>query len=190
MEQPQLTPLFSPDEIARRVRDIGAEIARDFQGEEPVLICVLQGAFVFFADLVREMSLPVQCDFMQASSYGGGVEGGERVEIVRDLRSDIGGRPAIIVEDIVDTGRTARALLDRIAAKNPKELRFCALLDKPFRRKIEIPIRYRGFVVPDRFIVGYGLDLGGYHRNRPGLWTLDDPPTSGHPLPGHPPAPR
>ncbi|MCZ6691329.1 MAG: hypoxanthine phosphoribosyltransferase [Planctomycetota bacterium] len=190
MQEPQLTPLFSPDEIASKVREIGAEIARDFQGQEPVLICVLQGAFVFFADLVRELSLPVHCDFIQASLYEGGVEGSERVEIVRDLGSEIGGRPVIIVEDIVDSGRTARTLLDRFAARNPKELHLCSLLDKPLRRKIEVPIRYRGFVVPDRFIVGYGLDLGGYYRNRPGLWSLDDPTTSDRPVPAHPPPPR
>lgn len=169
-----LVPLHSPEEIREKVRALGSEITRDYAGREPIAVCVLQGAFVFFADLLRRISLPVRCDFIQAASYGSGTEGAGRVEIVRDLQADVAGRHVILIDDIVDTGRTARSLLDAVREKGPETIEICALLDKVSRRAVEVPLRYRGFVVPDRFVVGYGLDLGGLYRNEPGLWTLPD----------------
>ena len=172
MRAEDLVLLHSPEEIGQRVLALGGEISRDYPGKLPLMVCVLQGAFVFFSDLVRQVTVPMECDFVQASSYKGGRTSSGHVEIVGDLRGSVSGRHVILVEDIVDTGRTARALLDEIRHRGPESLHLCALLDKAQRRQVEVPIRYTGFVVTDRFVVGYGLDLDGRHRNRPGLWTL------------------
>lgn len=172
MEARDLIPLYTPDEIRERVRSLAAEIDRDWRDGHPLFVCVLQGAVVFFADLIREVSVPIRCDFIQVSSYGEGTEPGGPVEIIRDVREEVSGRDVLLVEDIVDTGRTALALLDLLGRRGPKSLHLSALLDKEAGRRVEVPLRYRGFVVPDRFVVGYGLDLGGYYRNLPGLWTL------------------
>lgn len=167
-----LVPLLEPGEIRARVAELGAEITREYRGRDLVLVCVLRAAVVFFADLIREIPLPFRCVFARAASYGGGTESSGQVELDLDVREPLEGRHVLVVEDIVDTGRTARAILDAIEAHRPASLALCALLDKPSRREVDVPLRWRGFEVPDRFVVGYGIDFDDRFRDRPGVWML------------------
>ena len=155
--------LFSEEEVAARVRELGEQITRDYAGKEPVLIGVLRGVVVFMADLMRCVDLPIQLEFMEISHYG--EEREERLEILRDVGTNLVGRDVIVVEDIVDTGLTLRYLLEHLSAKKPASVRVCALLDKSVRRMANVPIDYVGFEVPDEFVIGYGLDYGGRYRN-------------------------
>jgi hypoxanthine phosphoribosyltransferase len=157
--------LIGEDELRARVRELGAEIARDYQGRTPLLVCVLKGAFMFLGDLVRAIDLPVEVDFMAISSYGSGTQSSGIVRIVKDLEATIEGRDVIVVEDIVDSGLTLSYLLRSLQARRPASLEICALLTKPERREVEIPVRYVGFEIPDRFVIGYGLDYAERFRN-------------------------
>jgi hypoxanthine phosphoribosyltransferase len=148
-----------------RIRELGADIRRDYQGRIPLLVCVLKGAFMFLGDLVREIDLPLEVDFMAISSYGSGTQSSGVVRIVKDLEANIEGRHVIIVEDIVDSGLTLSYLLRSLQARRPASLEICALLTKPERREVEIPVRYVGFEIPDRFVIGYGLDYAERFRN-------------------------
>ena len=152
------------DEIARRVAAIGEQITRDYAGRSPLLVAVLKGSVVFLSDLVRAIDLPVQVDFMSISSYGEGGRSGV-VRILKDLSSSIENEDVILVEDIIDTGLTVTYLLATLRARQPKTLEVCGLLDKSVRRIIEVPIKYKGFDIPDEFVVGYGLDYQGRYRN-------------------------
>lgn len=163
--------LFSADEIARRVAELGAAITRDYAGRAPVLVFVMKGALVFIADLIRCVDLPLRLDFLVVSSYGAGTETGG-VQIVTDLRSDIRGEDVIVVEDIVDTGLTLQEVLGRLAARHPASLAVCTLLDKPARRRVPVELRYVGFHVPDEFVVGYCLDYAERYRNLPFIGVL------------------
>lgn len=156
--------VLSADEIAQRVNDIGATIARDYAGRSPLLVAVLKGSVVFLADLVRAIDLPVQVDFMSISSYGEGGRSGV-VRILKDLSASIENEDVILVEDIIDTGLTVTYLLATLRARQPHSLEVCALLDKSVRRIIEVPLKYKGFDIPDEFVVGYGLDYQGRYRN-------------------------
>jgi hypoxanthine phosphoribosyltransferase len=167
--------LFTRDEILARVRDLGQEITRDYAGRSPVLVSVLKGGVVFLADLFRQIDLPVRIDFMSISSYGSGSEAaGGVVRILKDLDHDIGGEHVIVVEDIIDTGLTLSYLLATLRAREPASLEVCTLLDKVARRIPPLPIRYRGFECPDRFVVGYGLDHNERYRNLPVILAVDD----------------
>ena len=169
------TILYEEEEIQRRVRELGRAIATDYAGRSPVLICILKGAVVFLADLIREIDLPVRMDFMSISSYGGGSEAtGGVVRILKDLDQDIGGEDVIVVEDIIDTGLTLSYLLATLRARQPASLEVCTLLDKSVRRIAPLEIRYRGFDCPDRFVVGYGLDHGERYRNIRSILAVDD----------------
>ena len=161
--------LISAAELERRVKELGAEISRDYKDREPLLIGVLRGAACFMSDLMRHISLPLTTDYMAISSYDG--EQGE-VQIVKDLEEPLAGRDVIIVADIVDTGMTLSWLLETLRLRNPASLKVCALLDKPARRLPKVPIDYCGFVVPDEFVVGYGLDFRQKFRNLPFIATL------------------
>lgn len=152
---------LTPEEIRARIEAIGAEITRDYAGTSPLLIGVLKGSVLFLADLVRAIDLPVRVDFMSISSYGESGRSGV-VRILKDLSESIEGDDVILVEDIIDTGLTVTYLLANLRARGPKRVRVCALLDKSVRRIIEVPIAYKGFDIPDEFVVGYGLD----HQNR------------------------
>jgi len=156
--------VLSADEIERRVADVGAQITRDYAGRSPLLVAVLKGSVVFLSDLVRAIDLPVQVDFMSISSYGEGGRSGV-VRILKDLSSSIENEDVILVEDIIDTGLTVTYLLATLRARQPRSLEVCALLDKSVRRIIEVPLRYKGFDIPDEFVVGYGLDHQGRYRN-------------------------
>ena len=162
--------LFTASEIERRVNELGAEIARDYTGKEPLLVGVLKGVTCFMADLMRHVSLPLSVDFMAISSYDGDRSGA--VRIVQDLSENIEGRDVLIVEDIVDTGMTLNHLMRQLRARRPASLRVVALLDKRVRRLVDVPLDYIGFEVPDEFVVGYGLDHGQRFRNLPFIATF------------------
>lgn len=174
--------LLTEEQIQARVAELGAQLNADYAGREPVLISVLKGSIVFLADLVRSMELPLSIDIMEVSSYGAATETSGQVRILKDLSNPIEGRHVIVVEDIIDTGLTLNYLLRYLREKGPASLRICCLLDKPARRLTEIPIDYVGFTIPDRFVVGYGLDYGERYRNlpyvgvlRPSVYGLDNP---------------
>ncbi|MEA2623772.1 MAG: hypoxanthine phosphoribosyltransferase [Chloroflexota bacterium] len=165
--------LFTRDEIAAKVAELGAQLSQDYAGRPLTLVSVLKGSLPFMADLMRQMTIPVQIDLMEVSSYGGTTtETSGLVRILKDLSSTIEGKDVLIVEDIIDTGLTLNYLLRYLRGKNPRSLTICALLDKPARRLVEIDIAYRGFSIPDRFVVGYGLDYGEYYRNLPFIGVL------------------
>jgi hypoxanthine phosphoribosyltransferase len=158
--------LLSEEQIQAKVAELGARISSDFAGRELTLVSVLKGSLPFMADLMRAITIPVQIDLMEVSSYGGtATESSGLVRILKDLSSPIEGRDVLIVEDIIDTGLTLNYLVRYLRGKNPSSLRICTLLDKPARRLVEIPIDYRGFEIPDRFVIGYGLDFGERYRN-------------------------
>jgi hypoxanthine phosphoribosyltransferase len=164
--------LLTGDEIAARVSDLGKQLAADYAGRTPVLVSVLKGSIVFLADLIRAMDVPLNVDLMEVSSYGSATESSGQVRILKDLSSSIEGRDVIVVEDIIDTGLTLNYLLRYLSERHPASVRVCCLLDKPARRLAEIEIDYRGFTIPDRFVIGYGLDYDERYRNLPYVGVL------------------
>jgi hypoxanthine phosphoribosyltransferase len=160
--------LISAKAIAARVEALATEIAAAFSGTDKlVVVGLLRGSFVFIADLVREIDLPVEVDFLEVSSYGEATESSREVRILKDLRGEIAGRDVLVVEDIVDTGFTLQAVLKLLATRGPRRLTSCALLDKPSRREVDIRATWTGFTIPDEFVVGYGIDYGQRNRNLP-----------------------
>lgn len=159
--------LLSTQEIEARVAQLGAQISADYAGKDVLVVGILKGAFVFCADLIRQMDLPVQMDFMAVSSYGASTESSGVIRIVKDLEASVEGRHVLLVEDIVDSGLTLRYLREYMERQNPASLRICVLLDKPTRRKTEVKVDYTGFTIPDEFIVGYGIDYAERYRNLP-----------------------
>jgi hypoxanthine phosphoribosyltransferase len=165
--------LITEAQVRAKVAELGAQLSVDYAGRQLTLVSVLKGALPFMADLMRAISIPVQIDLMEVSSYGGtATETSGLVRILKDLRESIEGKDVLIVEDIIDTGLTLNYLLRYLRGKNPRSLRVCALLDKPARRLVEIDIAYLGFSIPDRFVIGYGLDYGEYYRNLPFIGVL------------------
>ncbi len=164
--------LLSGDQIAARVAELGTQLAADYAGRTPVLVSVLKGSIVFLADLIRAMDVPLNVDLMEVSSYGSATESSGQVRILKDLSSSIEGRDVVVVEDIIDTGLTLNYLLRYLAERHPASVRVCCLLDKPARRLAEIEIDYRGFSIPDRFVIGYGLDYDERYRNLPYVGVL------------------
>jgi hypoxanthine phosphoribosyltransferase len=165
--------LFSREQIQERVAELGKQLTLDYQGREVVVVSLLRGSFIFAADLVREMDLTVNVDFMTTSSYGHGDTSTGRLEIVHDVRTDIAGKDVLIVDDILDTGITMRGVLDHLAQKNPRTLKTCTFLDKPSRRQVDVPLDYTGFTIEDLFVAGYGLNLGDYARNLPYIFVRE-----------------
>lgn len=154
--------------LQARIRELGAEISRDYQGQDLMLVCILRGGVMFLTDLMRVLTVPHTVDFMAVSSYGSGVrQSSGQVRISLDLRTSIEGRNVLIVEDIVDSGHTLASVIDMLTTRHPQSLRICALLDKAERREADVPIDYRGFIIPNKFVFGYGLDLDEYYRNLP-----------------------
>lgn len=164
--------LYSEELLAEKVAEIGAKITADYAGKDLLVIGVLKGANIFLGDLVRKIDLPVQIDFIAASSYGSSTESSGVVRIMKDLDYSIEGKHVLIVEDIIDTGLTLHYLLDNFETRNPASLAVCTLLDKPERRKVNIDVTYSGFDIPDEFIVGYGIDFAEKYRNLPYIATL------------------
>ena len=164
--------LLDAETVAGRVAELGAQLSADYAGRDPVLVSVLKGALVFLADLMRAMDLPTSIDLMEVSSYGAATESSGQVRILKDLSKPIEGRDVIVVEDIIDTGLTLNYLLGYLADRQPASISICCLLDKPARRLAEIPIDYIGFTIPDRFVIGYGLDYNERYRNLPYIGVL------------------
>ncbi|MCA3454212.1 MAG: hypoxanthine phosphoribosyltransferase [Rhodobacter sp.] len=170
MPQPTyvIDEMISAKSIAARVETLARDITLHFSGTDKLIVVgLLRGSFVFIADLVREIDLPVEVDFLEASSYGDGMESSREVRILKDLRGEIAGRDVLVVEDIVDTGFTLGHVVRLLQSREPKRLEVCALLDKPTRREVDIRATWTGFVIPDEFVVGYGIDFAQRNRNLP-----------------------
>jgi hypoxanthine phosphoribosyltransferase len=161
-----LEPLITEERLRARIAEMGRDIARDYAGKSLVVVAVLKGSFVFVADLVRAVPLPLEVEFIGISSYVGTSSGGV-VQITQDLTRPIAGEHVLLVEDVVDSGLTMSYLLDNLSTRHPASVQVCALLEKPARAKVKVPIAYRGFEIPDVFVVGYGLDVSGKYRNLP-----------------------
>ena len=172
--QPKLIILFTSEEIEATVKRLAAEIGQDYLGKHPILIGVLKGSFMFMADLIRLLDFPLEVEFIRLSSYGSGRKSSGKIKVVQGLRSEVKGRDVLVIEDIVDTGLTTGFLLDYLGKKKPASLKLCALTNKPSRRQTPVTIDYLGFTVPDKFIVGYGLDWDERFRNLPNICVLKD----------------
>ena len=160
--------LIDEETLQKRVAELGDEISQDFKDEKLLMVCILRGGVMFLTDLIRHVTSPVAIDFMSVSSYGSGKrESSGEVRITLDLRTSLKDRHVILVEDIIDSGHTIASVLDLLSTRHPKSLSVCTLLDKAERREVEVPIRYRGFTIPNKFVFGYGLDLDEYYRNLP-----------------------
>jgi hypoxanthine phosphoribosyltransferase len=164
--------LITEEQIQAKIRELGQHISRDYAGQDLLLICVLKGAISFLADLMREITIPHEIDFMAISSYGASTESSGVVRILKDLDTNIGGRNVLIVEDIVDTGRTLHYITQNLKTRRPKSVRICTLLNKPSRREIDIPLDYVGFEIPNKFVIGYGLDFAEIYRSLPYIGVL------------------
>ncbi|MBI4284824.1 MAG: hypoxanthine phosphoribosyltransferase [Chloroflexi bacterium] len=165
--------LLPREEVEAAVKRLAAEIRRDYKGRCPVLIGILKGSFMFLADLVRFLDMPVEVEFVRLSSYGRGTESAGKIRVRHGLCSTVAGRDVLVVEDIVDTGLTCTYLLKYLRRQKPASLKLCALADKPSRRKVPVTIDYLGFTVPDKFIVGYGIDWDERFRYLPAIYTLE-----------------
>lgn len=172
--QHELSILLTKEEIEAAVKRLAAEIKENYQGKYPLLIGVLKGSFMFMADLIRQLDFTLEVDFIRLSSYGRGRETSGRIKVVQCLHSQIKGRDVLVIEDIVDTGLTTGFLLDYLRKKKPASLRLCALTDKPSRRRVPVTIDYLGFTVPNKFLMGYGLDLDEKFRNLPDICVLEE----------------
>jgi len=171
--QPKPQILLTRQEIEATVSRLATEITREYHDKHPLLIGVLKGSFMFMADLIRLLDFPLEVEFIGVSSYGKGSQTSGKVKVVQGLRSPIKGRNILVIEDIVDTGLTTAFLLDYLRKKKPASLKLCVLTDKPSRRQIPVTIDYLGFTVPDKFLVGYGLDLDEKFRNLPDICFLE-----------------
>ena len=165
--------LISQEEIIAKIKELGQQISKDYsQDQELIVVGILKGAIIFLSDLVREINLPIALDFMAVSSYGTGTESSGAVRILKDLERDVENKHVLIVEDIVDTGLTLKYLLDNLHARKPASVKTCTMLDKPSRRLVDVTVNYNGFSIPDKFVVGYGLDYGENYRNLPYIAVL------------------
>lgn len=165
--------LVSEEEINKKIRELGEIISKDYEGKEVHLICVLKGGVFFMCDLAKRISAPVTLDFMSVSSYGDSTESSGRVKIVKDLDESIENKHVLIVEDIIDSGRTLSFLIDMLKSRKPASLKLCTLLDKPERRVTDVKVDYVGFNIPDKFVLGYGLDFEQKYRNLPYVGVIE-----------------
>ena len=159
--------LVPEEDVAKRIKELGEQISKDYGGETVYLICILKGSVYFTCELAKRITSPVEIEFMSVSSYGSGTSSSGVVRIVNDLGTSIEGKNVLVIEDIIDSGRTLSYLLENLKTRNPKTLRLCTLLDKPDRRVVDVNVDYVGFVIPDEFVVGYGLDYDQKYRNLP-----------------------
>lgn len=165
--------LFSREEINKRVNELGAIISKEYKDKDLVVISLLRGSFIFTADLVRELSIPVNVDFITTASYGHEEVSTGNVDIVHDLRTDVKGKDILIVDDIIDSGYTLKKVMEHLNTKQSNSVKICVMLDKPTRRKVDLEPDYVGFSIPDVFIVGYGLNYGDHYRNIPYIFTFE-----------------
>jgi hypoxanthine phosphoribosyltransferase len=166
--------LLTREQIAEKVAELGRALSGEYTGRKPLMICVLKGSVIFYADLLRRMDIPVEMDFIAVSSYGRRVGTSGEVRLVKDLDVSIEGRDVVVVEDILDSGLTLNYLTDMLRSRKPASLKICALLDKPARRKVKIEADFKGFTVPNEFVVGYGLDFAERYRNLPDVCVLKE----------------
>ena len=164
--------LISEEQLKEKVTELGAQISKDYNGKKLLLVSILKGSVVFMADLMRAITIPASIDFMSVSSYGSGVKTSGVVKILKDLDQDLNGYDVLIVEDILDSGMTLSYLVELLKSRNPASVAICSLLDKPERHKVEIELKYKGFTIPDEFVVGYGLDYAEDYRNLPYIGVL------------------
>lgn len=164
--------LISKEELNEKVKQLGERISEDYKGKELVLVGVLRGGFIFLADLVREITIPVDIDFISVSSYGASTKSSGVVRIMKDIDININGKHVLIVEDLVDTGLTLKYLKELLKTRGPASVKICTALDKPSRRAVEIEVEYDGITIPDEFVIGYGLDYAGKYRNLPDVCVL------------------
>jgi len=169
----RIRQMFSEDEVERKIAELGAEITKDYEGMELTMICILKGAAPFACELAKRIDLPVEMEYMRCSSYGNETESSGVVKIDLDLDRPIRGKNVLVVEDIIDTGRTMSYLLSVLRERGPQSVKLCALLDKPDRRVTDVDIDYTGFIIPDEFIVGYGLDYAQKYRNLPYIGVVE-----------------
>lgn len=172
MEGYRLNPLLSQDQIASIVQGLADQISKDYSGKELVLVCILKGAFMFLADLIRHLRISVQVDFVRLASYGTNMKSSGRIEITKDIETPIEGKDVLIIEDIVDSGRTLQFLKERLALSNPRSIKICALLDKKARREVKVEADYLGKEIEDIFILGYGIDFNEDYRNLPEIYYI------------------
>ncbi len=165
--------LISEEQLKEKVTELGTQISRDYEGKKLLLVSILKGSVVFMADLMRAITIPARIDFMSVSSYGSGVKTSGVVKIIKDLDLNLDGYDVLIVEDILDSGMTLSYLVELLKSRNPASVEICSLLDKPERHKVEIALKYKGFTIPDEFVVGYGLDYAEKYRNLPYVGILD-----------------
>ena len=165
--------LLTEEEVDRKIDELGAQITRDYAGRKLHLVCVLKGGAPFMCELAKRITVPVSLDFMSVSSYGSGTKSSGVVKIVKDLDEPLDGKDVIVVEDIVDSGRTLSYLLELLGKRNPKSLALCTMLDKPERRVVDVKVDYTGFNIPDEFVVGYGLDYDQRYRNLPYIGVVE-----------------
>jgi hypoxanthine phosphoribosyltransferase len=170
---PELTPILSAAELRRLVFDLAQRIEADYRGRDLVLIGVLKGSFVFLSDLIRELRMPMKIDFVQASSYGSGTESSGHIQLSKGIGLDIRNQDVLVVEDIVDTGLTVRWIIDYLESFQPRGVAVCALINKPGRREVDVPIAYAGYEAGDGFLVGYGLDYAEQYRQLPDICQLN-----------------
>ena len=165
--------LIPEEKAAKRIEEIGRQISEDYAGRQVHLICILKGGVFFMCELAKRITVPVSMDFMSVSSYGDGTSSSGIVKIAKDLDESLEGKDVIIVEDIIDSGRTLNLLLENLKQRKPKSLKLCTLLDKPERRVVEVPVDYNGFQIPDQFVVGYGMDYAQRYRNLPYIGVVE-----------------
>lgn len=170
MDQPRLNLLLTAEKIESIVKRLADQISRDYEGRELILVCILKGAFVFLSDLIRNLRLPIKIDFVRLASYGAGTQTSGLVEITKDIETPIGGKEVLIIEDIVDSGRTLRFLKERLELSHPKSVKICTLLDKKARREVKIDADYVGKEIENVFVVGYGIDFNESYRNLPEIY--------------------
>ena len=169
----RISVLIDEEKVDSRVKEIARQISRDYKGEEVHLICILKGSLFFTADLAKRIECPVTLDFMSVSSYGDGTESSGRIKIIKDLDDNIAGKNVIVVEDIIDSGRTLSFLMEMLKARGPKSLKLCTFLNKPERRVVDINVDYTGFDIPDKFVVGYGMDYAQKYRSLPYIGVVE-----------------
>ncbi len=172
MSKENLKVLLSTREIADKVQELARQVSQDYRGKNPLLVCVLKGAVVFLADLIRCLEIPVEIDFIAVSSYGDSTQTSGVVRILKDLDTSVEGRDILLVEDIIDTGLTLSYLRENLLSRNPRSVKLIALLDKPERRQVDVEPDYCGFCIPDQFVVGYGLDYKQQYRHLPEVCVL------------------
>lgn len=168
----QMEVLFDREELKNKVAELGSKITEEYRGREVLVVGILKGAFIFMADLIREIQIPLEIDFMDVSSYGISTSSSGEVRIIKDLENSIQDKDVLIVEDIIDTGLTLKYITEILKTRNPRSVKVCCMLDKPSRRKTDIQADYVGFTIPDRFVVGYGLDYAEQYRNYPAVCVL------------------